>query len=611
MRNRQFYIFIILLFQVLSGQAQLDSITELGEVVVDSKLQNFSTGQTLINLPDSLTRGTSPLLTSVLNFYTPVYFKENGLGMVSSASFRGTTASQTAVLWNGININSQFNGQTDFNTINTVGYDNILVRGGGGSVVYGTGAIGGTIHLNTNLSFREKLENELFFEYGSYNTMNGQYRLKAAKGDWSVSIAAARQHSDNDYPYPDDRGENINGQFYNNTLNLGVAYRLNNDNILRLYTENFYGNRHFSLIRPSETKTKYQNETNRYLLEWENKAADFTSLLKMALLEEYYRYYGNIASENFSYGEAENYIIGYDLKYNFSNDILFNVDLTNTYTKGEGSDLGRNSRNIFSAVILMKHRLTDKFTYEGGLRKEVTENYESPVLFSLSGSYRFSDFYRLQVNASRNFRIPTYNDLYWTSSGNTDLNPEASLQGEIGNRFSWNDFELNLSLYYIDLDEMIRWVPGNDGLWRPRNEDEVRTYGIETFLNWNKRLGDLHIDLNGSYAYTVSENLQTRKQLIYVPYHKSTMFAVVGYKNWEWNYQFLYNGEIFTRSDNNSRYNLSSYSVSNSGISYAFGKKRSSLLGVRVLNIFNKAYESVENRWMPGRNFKINLTINF
>lgn len=611
MRNRQLFIFVLLMFQVLPGRAQLDSITVLDEVVVDSKLQTFSTGQTLVNLPDSLTRKTTPLLTSALNYHTPIYFKENGYGMVSSASFRGTTASQTAVLWNGININSQLNGQTDFNTINTAGYDNILVRGGGGSVVYGSGAIGGTVHLDTDLSFKEKLENEVLLGYGSFNTLDAQYRLKAARGDWSLSVAGARHSSDNDYPYPDERGENVNGQFHNNTINLGVAYRLNHHNTFRFFSEQFYGTRHFSLIRPSETKTKYQDENNRYLLEWENQTADVTSLLKMAFLKESYRYYGNIASENFSFGEAENYILRYDVKYDLSDNILLNVDLTNTYTRGEGSNLGENSRNIFSAVALLKHRLTKDLTYEGGLRKELTGNYESPLLFSLSGSYQVSDFYRVQANASRNFRIPTYNDLYWTSSGNRDLEPETSLQGEIGNYFAWQEIEFNLTLYYIDINDMIRWVPGNDGLWRPRNEDEVRTYGTEIFVNWKKRLGKVQLDMNGSYAYTTSENLKTEKQLIYVPYHKATLSAVVDYNNWQFNGQFLYNGEVFTRSDNNPKYNLSSYSVSNAGVSYAFGEKINSRLGLRVLNIFDAAYESVENRWMPGRNFNINLTLTF
>jgi outer membrane cobalamin receptor len=45
---------------------------------------------------------------------------------------------QTAVIWNGININSQLLGQTDFNTITTQDFNSIVVRAGGGSAIYGT-----------------------------------------------------------------------------------------------------------------------------------------------------------------------------------------------------------------------------------------------------------------------------------------------------------------------------------------------------------------------------------------------------------------------------------------------------------------------------------------
>jgi len=150
------YIFVGILLCAGFLYSQERTVTPLDSVyLTDSKLKEYSTGRDVLTLSDSILRQNRPLLTNTLNFNTPIYFKENGLGMVSSPSFRGTTASQTAVLWNGININSQFNGQLDFNTINTGAYNEISVRGGGGSVVYGTGAIGGSVHLNTTLSFEK------------------------------------------------------------------------------------------------------------------------------------------------------------------------------------------------------------------------------------------------------------------------------------------------------------------------------------------------------------------------------------------------------------------------------------------------------------------------
>lgn len=610
--TQYFYFFFIGFLCWSPVLSQNDSIETLEEVLIETKLKDFSTGQTLWEITGQDIYRSSPLLTSALKYNTSIYLRENGLGMVASPSFRGTSAAQTAVLWNGININSRLNGQTDFNTINAAGYNEITVRGGGGSVVYGSGAIGGTVHLNNRLDFREKFENQVFLQYGSYHTANGRYRLKAARGNWSLSLSLARTSSDNDYEYPDDKGKNHNGQFYNNMLNLGLAYRMDHRNTLRFHSEYFQGERHFSLIRASETRTKYRNLDLRNLLEWKNQNGDFTSIARLAHLNESYKYFGNITSENTSFGEAESFIAKYDLEYALSKNLTLSSALVNTHTSGTGSGLENGKRNIFSAAFLMKHRLSEKFSYESGLRTEITSTYESPLLFSVSGKYLFSKFYGLKLNASRNFRIPTFNDLYWISSGQTGLRPETSLQGEVGNQFRWKNLELNLTAYYIDIRDMIRWIPGNDGVWRPENEDEVRTYGMETLLEWRKRIGWFGtLDLKGSYAYTASENSNTGHQLIYVPYHKATASLEYSRDRWQIKYQFLYTGEVFTRTDNDARYNLDSYMVSDLGLSYSIGRSENHKLGARVQNILDQNYQSMENRWMPGVNFNMYLNLNF
>ncbi len=607
------YILFLGLLCGLPALSQNDTLNVLDEVfLTDTKLKDFSTGQQVTILNDSILKKNGALLTSALNFNTNIYFKENGLGMVSSPSFRGTTASQTAVLWNGININSQFNGQTDFNTLNAGGFDNISVRGGGGSVVYGTGAIGGTVHLNTNLDFSGKTKQDIFLHYGSFNTLDARYKIKASGKKWSLSVAAARNSSDNDYELPVEGRQNENGKFYNNSLNVGFAYKLNKKNTLKFYSDFFDGERHFSLIRASETKTKYQDFNTRNLLEWVIEFGDFISVARLALLDENYRYYENIASENYSSGEAQTFIGKYDLNYSVLKTLELNAVLTNTYTDGSGSGITENIRNIFSSALLMKHRPFQKFQYELGIRKEVTDNYKSPILFSAGIDYDFTDFYTLKMNASSNFRIPTYNDLYWASAGNLNLNPETSNQVEMGHHFKHKDFKFSLTGYYIQIDDMIRWLPSESGMWRPKNEEKVETYGLEILAGWKKEIFKNHqISASGTYAYTVSENMNTGYQLIYVPFHKATGALTYAFKDFSIDYQLLYNGEVFTRSDNNSRYNMEAYLISNLGLSYDFGRNDTYKIGARVLNFFDEEYQSVEDRWMPGRNFNIYINLNF
>ena len=81
--------------------AQHDAITHLEPVLIaDNVLKKFSNSQLVTTLNDSVLAKNQPSLTSLLNFNSTIYFKENGLAMVSSPSFRGTTAQQTAVVWN-------------------------------------------------------------------------------------------------------------------------------------------------------------------------------------------------------------------------------------------------------------------------------------------------------------------------------------------------------------------------------------------------------------------------------------------------------------------------------------------------------------------------------
>lgn len=590
--------------------AQNDSIVRLNEVTVsDSQLRKFSNSQSVLRLNDSIIRKNRTSLTSLLNYNSVVYFKENGLGMVSSPSFRGTTAQQTAVIWNGININSLFNGQTDFNAISTRGFNSISVRAGGGSPVYGSSAIGGSIHLNNDLSFGNKFENVLELAYGSFNTFNGNYSIAVSDERFSAQASISRNSSDNDYPYLNTKLKNENGQFYNTSLNVNFGYRLDSKNLLKFYSYLFESQRHFSGTLAAPSKSKYLDLNTRNLLEWVGSYGKFTSKTKVAFLSEKYKYYENAATSIFNDATAKTIIAKYDLGYRLNPKMEWNAIIDFTQTKGEGEEIGINTRRIGSGVLLLKHSPFKRFLYEIAVRKEITNDYKSPVLFSVGTNYSLTNFYKVKVNGSRNFRIPTFNDLYWQGSGNTNLKPESSYQVELGNDFKFKNIGFSVTGYYIKIKDLLRWTPNAGGNWTPSNVSNVATYGAEVLVNSTKKIGKSRLDLNATYAYTVSRDEEKQKQLIYVPFHKFTAALAYSYKNISAHYQYLYNGKVFTSSDN--FYSVDDYLVSNLGATYDFGKKKNFQLGVDVLNLFNENYQSVSPRPMPGRNYSINLNFKF
>lgn len=614
--KKRFAFCLLFLCQIIL--AQNDSITNLKEVVVsDKNLKKYSNSQSVLTLDDSIINKNKALLTDLLNFNSTLYFKEYGRGMLSTVTFRGTTASQTAVIWNGININSQMNGSTDFNTISGSDYNSISVKSGGGSVIYGSGAVGGTVHLNNDMSFYNRFENNLRMDYGSFNTIGINYKTNISNEKWSTQIGFSKNSSTNDYKYLNKytwkgvQRWNQNGQYDVMTMSANVGYKLNAKNIFKLYSQTSNTDRNTSLITETETPSKYINGFNRNLLEYDGHFGKLSTNFKTAYIFENYQYYADNSTNNYTYGKTESLIAKADIGFNIFKSTQINGIVDYNKTMGAGSGFGINTREISSASLLVKQDASTEWKNEFGIRKEFTDNYKSPVLFSLGSSYQFGKLYNLKLNVSRNFRIPTFNDLYWEEGGNPDLKPENSYQAEVGNVFTFNSVSLTQTFYYLKIKDLLQWIPGKNGVWNPQNIDKVNSYGTETLLSWKKQFGRNIFVANATYAHTISENTNTKKQLFFVPFDKATMSFSYSRNRVSANYQFLYNGFVYTRADNDPDEIINSYMISNIGIDYDFKFLESFKVGFQVYNLLNKAYEGMEDRPMPGRNFNMYLTLKF
>ncbi|WP_245594753.1 TonB-dependent receptor plug domain-containing protein [Flavobacterium limnosediminis] len=585
-------------------------------IISDVYLKN-NQSQSIQVLTDSVINKNQPSLTDLLKYNSVIYFKEYGRGMLSTVSFRGTTASQTAVVWNGININSQLSGSTDFNTITTNDFNSISVKAGGGSVIYGSGAIGGSVHLNNDLVFKKQFCNDFRIAYGSFATLGTNYRMVFSNEKWSSQIGFSYNGSENDYPYvglytwKGEQRKNVNGQYENTSVNASLGYKINAKNSVKFYSQTSNTDRNMALVSESDTKTKYINGFSRNLIEYQTTQNKLTANFKTAYISENYQYFGDINSDYFSFGKTECFITKFDFGYEVLENLKLNGVADYSHTNGYGTSFGNNVREIGSVALLAQFNPIQKWQSEFGIRKEITDNYQSPLLFSLGTSYAFSKLYTLKANFSRNFRIPTFNDLYWEEGGNPDLKPESAYQAEIGNVFSYKKITLSQTMYYMKIRDLLRWVPGDGSFWSPQNTDRVNSYGTEILLGWAANYGKHYFNLNGTYAYTISENEATGKQLFFVPFHKTTASVAYSYKKLSANYQFLYNGFVYTRSDNDPKEIIEAYNVSNIGIDYDFGYFTSSKLGFQVLNLFNEKYQSLEDRPLPGRNFNIYINLKF
>ena len=614
MEKKQLFLFFIGLMAFAQVFGQSDGVIVLDEVILsDAKLLHFSKGTKVRVVNDSVQEKSGSSLTDLLRYNSNIYFKENGYGMVSSASFRGTNAQQTAVVWNGININSQLTGQTDFNTLIPGNYGDVVVRSGGGSVQYGSGAVGGAVLLNDSFRFNDGWKNSLQTSYGSFNTSKLAFNTSLGKEKTSLQIGINHIASDNDYKYLGTDLRNDNGAYDQLNINANVGFILSDQLILKVYHNTFNGDRDFSGTLTAPADENYRDLNHRSLIELSSFNERKIARLKVGHLYERYRYFPNNQREEFSFGQANTLLANYDYKYQL-NKITLNgiIDFSSIWAKG--TSIENAQRSFVSGTFLFSHELSDKLNYGINLRQEIVSDYQNPFLFSLNSSYKVAKNYIININGSKNHRVPTFNDLYWSgagASGNLEVLPETSWQVEIGQTIEVKNIALSLNAYSITTDNLIQWRPNTQGVWMAMNVQDVSQYGMELGFDWKRKWGNQELVWESEYAYTKSIDNTTKNQLLYVLEHMLRSNLAYQYKKLVAFYQFLYTGSVYTTTDNSD--SLSSYTVGNIGLDYHWpnisGIKF--ILGLKVNNLFNKNYQNVAYRPMPNRNFQLQLITKF
>lgn len=248
-------------------------------------------------------------------------------------------------------------------------------------------------------------------------------------------------------------------------------------------------------------------------------------------------------------------------------------------------------------------------------------------------SYRPTTAADLTLRAffKRAFRMPTFNDLYYTDIGNASLRPEMATQWNVGAQYQWyaattgatgiTAVKLTADAYHNRITDKIIAVPTGSSQyrWMMMNIGRVRITGIDlTAMLAVKPHRDLTLDATFTYTYQSardrSDPTDTRDggtyggQIAYVPWHNG---SVLGHAAWRWlelNYSFVYVGERYHTSANIPANHEQPWYTHDLALtaSHTFWKSNWRLT-LAVNNLFNQQYEVIQNYPMPGRNFKITL----
>lgn len=311
-----------------------------------------------------------------------------------------------------------------------------------------------------------------------------------------------------------------------------------------------------------------------------------------------------------------------DLQYN-----TLNADLT---------DFAYPDRYTFLAALATSFDW-GKFKIQGSLLNTfVTESVEkgepapdkNELTPAVVASYRpfgnvdlaFRAFYK------RIFRMPTLNDLYYTFIGNKHLEPEYTVQYNMGvcygktlNGRFLKRVEFQTDFYYNEVEDKIIAVPtSNQFRWTMLNLGYVEIRGAEISAELSALIAGVSFNLLASYTYqkaqdfTDPESSSYGGQIPYIPWHSGSLILGAAYRSWSFNYSFIYTGERYESSANIPENYAQPWYTSDLSLSKGFEIKKCRLhLSAEVNNIFDQQYEVVQCYPMPGTNFKIAASVLF
>lgn len=230
-----------------------------------------------------------------------------------------------------------------------------------------------------------------------------------------------------------------------------------------------------------------------------------------------------------------------------------------------------------------------------------------------TGDFRIRAFYK------RIFRMPTFNDLYYTFIGNTFLKPEYAEQinGGLSFQHHFGNFDLRLTsdVYKVWITDKIVAVPGaNLFRWTMLNLGKVETTGVEinTGISGKTLFG---IGYSGQLHYTWQQAVDVTPggtsygdQIPYIPRHSGSAGLTLDYRQAELNYSFIYTGERYSQKANISSNYLQPWYTHDLALRYKLSFSGNELLlGAELNNLFNQYYDVIKNFPMPGRSFRITL----
>lgn len=653
-----FTVFVLTATFIFS-QSRKDTLKEHTIVTVNVKKKNFKEilpAQVLSG--EELERLNSQSVADALRYFSGIQIKDyGGIGGLKTINIRSMGSQHVGVFYDGIQIGNAQNGVVDLGRYSLDDLEEISLYNGQKSEIFQPAkdfGSSGSIYLQPKVpSFKGNRKTNLVvrLKNSSIDLFNPSFRLEQKISEnISASFSSEFIQSDGVYKYrykkkyPDGdvaydtiakrldsdihakRFEtSLNGTLNNGSWNVrGYGYMSNRGIPAAIVNNRFDG------------RGERQTDEN-FFVQGSFKKKIFPKLetqIKAKFAYDYTHYIDTVSSIKIKnqYIQRELYVSSSNL-YSITSDwdVSASVDFQYNNLDADLVNFSYPTRYTTLAAFATTYQWKCLKFLGSVLGTFVSENVAkntkspdrtewTPSAFLSYQPFAGKDF-TVRAFYKRIFRMPTFNDLYYTMIGNTSLKPEFTNQYNLGFAYSkgfsgsvLQRISAKVDGYFNKVENKIIAAPnGSMFRWTMLNLGEVEILGTDINLQADLLFGNVKIRPLLSYTFQRARDFSDREesyfghQIPYTPWHSGSFSLMSDYKDWSFNYSFIYVGERYDVNQNNIQYNYIQpwYTHDWSVQRKIKWKEHQFKASFEVNNIFNQYYDVVLNYPMPGRTFKL------
>ncbi|MCQ2130335.1 MAG: TonB-dependent receptor [Bacteroidales bacterium] len=596
-------------------------------------------------------------LQEALRTFAGIQVKDyGGLGGMKTVGIRSFGSQHTGIMYDGQVISNAQNGQVDIGRFNLDDIKSISVEISGSDDIFRPARLATSAGVLSVESARPVFDStgiqaSAQLRYGSFGTWNPYLNVKRRLSDrWAGTFWGNYISSKGNYPFILYNGDittreirlhsdvsSFNGETslygdigQDGSLAMRLSYYSSERGLpgsVVLYTQNPHqrlwdDDRRASASYEAIPDEKWKIKSSlSYDRAW-NRFVDFDPIHEEPEDDRYLQREGSLSAiALFSPSTGIDFSAAQDLVFNSLDSSIPGCPFPERITSYTSLS-GKYDRSRLTAVATLCGTVVSEWVKIG--TPALGRLHFSP---SASIAYRLPLDTDLRIRASfkDSFRLPTFNDLYYSRIGNRRLNPEKASQTNAGATWTQDFGKHSISAaadgYWNMVRDKIVAVPSMF-IWSMRNVGKVLMLGSDLSFSYRGGFSDrLTIQASGNYSYQYAVDVTDpaaknyRHQIAYTPRHCGSGSLVFETPWINMGYTMQAVGERYTLAQNTPAYRTEPYVDHSLSLNHTFSfgeRHRWSLhTSAEALNISNVNYEVIKYYPMPGRQYRITLKISY